>query len=55
MKHTVFTVAHEYAKRNIELFIIDNIDAPLPSNEQVKEAVTQLQHFAKQGVKVKLK
>ncbi len=55
MKHTALSVTYEYAKRNLELLVWEGINIPMPRDEEIHIALYQLRHFAKQGVKVRLK
>lgn len=55
MKYTTTAVAYAYAKRNLELMVSKGVDVPMATNDEVHNALRQLKHFAKQGVKVRLK
>lgn len=48
------SVMWEYTLKNISLAVLGE-DKPLPSWSEVRRASEQLRHFAKQGVKVRLK
>lgn len=55
MNYSKMDVLVEYATRNVYLLLSKGVDKPLPSDDLVSEAACQLNHFAKQGVKVRLK